>query len=222
MIKGIFYKEWLKTKWLLVIAFLITAGAVFVWYQTVYKDYTNQQAIQFIFLIGSKQKLFIAPLKFFPPLFALLLSLFQFFPEITNNRYRLTMLLPVKEDKLMLWMNAYGYLALLIYDVVMALLYFVFSLKFMSFQLAAYSLNNMLSWFIAGALVYGWLTSILFEPGWKNRIFYAVSAISSIYLSMSDTSLGMMEHINTYLFIVCLFVLLLPYYTSYRLRKGLA
>lgn len=222
MIKGLFYKEWIKTKWLIIAGLILVVSGMFVWYQLIKNDYAQQQAVMFTYTIAVKHRLFHDVLRFLPSILALALALFQFVPEVSRNRYRLTLMLPVPINKLLLWMTAYGVITLTVFYLFTGLLFFAVSLQFLSAFMVWNTASNLFTWYLGGYVLYFWLTGVLFEPKWKYRVFLALLASVMLYVALSGTKTGTTVCINYALIAVCLGSICIPFYTLYRLRKGKA
>jgi hypothetical protein len=222
MIRGIFYKEWLKTKWFVFIGLILTFTFLFIWYQTLSSDYAKQQAVYFVFSIAAKNRLYQSALKILPPIFALALALFQFVPEIGSYKYRLTILLPFKENKLIALMTGYGYMVYIGFSLVILTAFYFISAHFLPSQLIIASSANIFTWILAGYFTYTWLTAILFEPKWKNRIFLSVIGFTAVALALWKTENSTTVYMNVILSVYALLSYAVPYFTIYRLRKGRA
>ncbi|MFB6342786.1 hypothetical protein ACE1ET_13745 [Saccharicrinis sp. FJH62] len=155
-----------------------------------------------------------------PAVFALILALFQFVPEINNHKYRLTMLLPATEIKLFALMTGYGYLIYTGFAILLISAFFMISNHFLPILVVKASLANIFTWILSGYLTYIWLTTVLFEPGWKYRIFLSTLGLTVITVSLWQTENYTTHQLN---FVILVYVLLsytIPYFTLNRLRKG--
>ncbi len=108
MYQAIFYKEWIKTRMILLLLLLVfagmiaysfintaqlfrVAGAVNTWENTIMKDIP-----------------LISEMKWLPVLAGLLLAIVQYVPEMQNKRLKLTLHLPLPETRIIYSMLVYG------------------------------------------------------------------------------------------------------------------
>ncbi|MFC0876578.1 hypothetical protein ACE01N_08280 [Saccharicrinis sp. FJH2] len=220
MIQSIFYKEWLKTKWFIIVGVLMVILFLFIWFQILNAKFSGQQFIKNIYLIAINNKMYQNPLHFMPAIFALILALFQFVPEINNHKYRLTLLLPANEIKLFALMTGYGYLIYTGFTILLISAFFIISNHFLPILLVQASLANIITWILSGYLTYTWITTVLFEPGWIYRIFLSSLGFTAISVSLWQTENFTTHQLN---FVILAYVLLsytIPYFTLNRLRKG--
>lgn len=155
------------------------------------------------------------------PLFAIMVSIVQFIPEMTDKRLKLTLHLPAKEIDIMLSMLLYGYNTLLILYATTYFLIFFLMLSLFSLDIVIGSMAQISVWMIAGFISYGLTAWIVLEPKWKYRIFnicIALTMISVLYintlpLGYSDFKSGLM--ITT---VVSFFF---PVYSCIRFKEGI-
>ena len=79
MLKALLYKEWIKTRWYLIAALTVTTGFA------AYSAYGIHRAVS----------VFIDIMQFVPLIAGILLSIFQFIPEMQRKCLKLTLHLPV-------------------------------------------------------------------------------------------------------------------------------
>ena len=108
MLKALIYKEWLKIRW----AALITL-AVFLLVlvkMTLYMSYTIRivGANSFWNDVFIRGLLYFDDLLYIPVVTGIVIAAFQFFPEITENRLKLTLHLPMRENSILMHMAIMG------------------------------------------------------------------------------------------------------------------
>ena len=94
MFKAIFFKEWLKTRWCLLAAFVLCSGFSIYIASRVMKAIELQGAGHIWEVTVSRDALFAEPITFVPLLIGLALGLFQYFPEMQRKCFKLTLHLP--------------------------------------------------------------------------------------------------------------------------------
>lgn len=155
------------------------------------------------------------------PLSAIMVSIVQFTPEMTDKRLKLTLHLPAKEINIMISMLLYGYATLLILYTTTFFLIFFLMLSLFSLDIVIGSMAQISVWMTAGFISYGLTSWIVLEPKWKYRIFnicIAIAMISVLYINTlpfgySDFKSGLMTTIVVSFFF--------PVYSCIRFKEGI-
>lgn len=220
MTLALFYKEWIKLKWptvtaatvfLLVIVYIFvdinhtirTTGAVSLWDMIVHKDYR-----------------LINMLKYLPLFSGLAVGITQFAPEIQKRRLKLTLHLPMSENRIILHMLMFG-LAILftIYTISTAVLYGGLSTLFAPEIVDAWILAS-LPWYAAGFAAYLIIAWIAIEPTWRQRMFntmLALPLLSTFYIS--NNSFGY-TYLIPFTYLISVVVLVFVYRSVLRFKEG--
>ena len=112
MIQAIFYKEWIKTRWYLLLATLFMIGITGYSMLRIGRTIAIQGIDHLWVVMVQKDAIFIDLLQFVPLLIGILLAAVQFFPEMQRKCLKLTLHLPYSQKKMVMSMLAYGVLAL--------------------------------------------------------------------------------------------------------------
>lgn len=155
------------------------------------------------------------------PLSAIMVSIVQFTPEMTDKRLKLTLHLPAKEINIMISMLLYGYATLLILYTTTFFLIFFLMLSLFSLDIVIGSIAQISVWMTAGFISYGLTSWIVLEPKWKYRILnicIAIAMISVLYINTlpfgySDFKSGLMTTIVVSFFF--------PVYSCIRFKEGI-
>lgn len=155
------------------------------------------------------------------PLSAIMVSIVQFTPEMTDKRLKLTLHLPAKEINIMISMLLYGYATLLILYTTTFFLIFFLMLSLFSLDIVIGSMAQISVWMTAGFISYGLTSWIVLEPKWKYRILnicIAIAMISVLYINTlpfgySDFKSGLMTTIVVSFFF--------PVYSCIRFKEGI-
>lgn len=174
MIKAIFYKEWIKTRWIMLLGALVLFG---------FSGYILMNLTRVIGLKGAqhiwevmitRDALFIELLRYIPMIFGVVLGIAQFVPEMTRKCFKLTLHLPFDANRMTFLMLSYGVVSLFaLFASVLILLGCVMS-GFLIAELVRHILLTALVWFLAGILGYLLTAWIVLEPTWKRRILNAI------------------------------------------------
>ena len=110
---AIFYKEWIKTRWYLLLALLVTLG--FAGYSMLrINRVASMKGVEHVWeVMMSRDTVFVDLLEFIPLLVGILLALVQFVPEMHHKCLKLTLHLPYPQLRMINLMLLYGLIVLL-------------------------------------------------------------------------------------------------------------
>lgn len=170
MNKAIFYKEYLKLRVPLIICLL--GGVLLAVYAILrINRVVATHGVEHVWLIMlMKDQLFVDSVKYFPPLCGLVLAIAQMRPEMQAKRLKLTLHLPVSNNRVILTMLSAGFAACLL----------VFALQFMTIILYYSGIIapemtwrvalSMLPWYIAGLTAYCFTCAVCLEGRRMRRV----------------------------------------------------
>lgn len=220
MYKALFYKEWLKTRWAIIIsaAFLLLVLIKMVLeisYSIRLMDANNMW--NQIVMLGY---MYYGDLLYLPTLIGLAIAITQFVPELSENKLKLTLHLPMPENTILLTMLLYGMLNLFVLFITAESLLLLLSAQFFPAQINMSALMTTMPWFLAGLVAYLATATIFVEPRWPKRIIMAI-----FFLLFVDTLLNHSLHdIYTrsfvYFVIISLLFSISILYSAQRFRKG--
>lgn len=220
MFKAILYKEWLKIRWvylaMIIVSLLLLlnillniahdmkfVGANGYWSSVIFRGY------QFYF-----------SLRFIPVLIGLVIAFSQFMPEILTNRLKLTLHLPVKENKLLFQMILIGFFALLMLFFLILLILSIMTRIYFPVEILSSMIITSLPWFIAGFVSYFSISMILIEPTWAQRILLILIVYGFVDFFLKN------PWYNSYIYSLPKFMLLAAFFSisiilsGNRFRKG--
>ena len=177
MINAIFYKEWIKTKWVAILSFLTLFGFSTFLIYNLYRMIELKGAVHIWEVMIHRDALFITMINYIPLIIGVVFAITQFVPEMQRKQLKLTLHLPYDSNKMVAVMVGYG-MGMLILMFGLTLLYFtLFFSQVLVIELVKHIMLTALVWFLAG-IVSSLLTAwIVLEPTWKRRIFYLVISI---------------------------------------------
>lgn len=221
MSKALFYKEWIKTRRVILLLGIILLALIIYSFINTGQMFRIGGAVQTWTNIILKDMPFLPEvIKWFPLLAGLLLGLVQFIPEMTDKRLKLTLHLPLPEGKILSSMLIYGIISLLILYLLFYLILF-FGLqvyypaeiiKVMNWQIIPYLLGGIGSYFFAA-----W---ICLEPTWRQRVFNTLAAIAGISLFYMDAKPGAYVTFIPFLITFVVIGFLFPFYSTSRFKDG--
>lgn len=183
MLKAIFYKEWIKTKRVMMLITLLAILLLgYMWLGTAELFRTNSAVSIWSGVIGGKTSAVSSMFYYLPVLIGLFLGVVQFVAEITDKRLKLTLHLPKNELKIISCLFAYGVISLL----VISILYFIFVLSiqrvYYPAEVISFSIIGCIQYILLGIGLYFVSAWTIIEPIWRKRIFGAVVGLSALYL----------------------------------------
>ena len=182
---AIFYKEWIKTRWYLLLALLVTLG--FAGYSMLrINRVASMKGVEHVWeVMLARDTVFVDLLEFIPLLVGILLALVQFVPEMYHKCLKLTLHLPYPQLRMINLMLLYGLVVLLICFAANYLLMTVYMQGVLAPELYLRILLTALPWYLAGIAAYLLISWICLEPTWKRRVLNLV--ISVLLLPGSGT-----------------------------------
>lgn len=188
MIRPLFYKEWLKTKWFLLLAFLLLLG-IAIYTMMVFQHAVTRKGIDHIMIMMLMKKATLVHLiKYVPIGIGLGMAIIQFVPEMYKKCLKLTLHLPFRIGQSIGVMLTWGALMLTLcyasnFLIIVATLYGP-----LPSELLAQSLSTILPWYAAGFFAYFMASAMVLEPTWTWRIAYLliIALGLHIYLLMDQ------------------------------------
>ncbi|MDP2888469.1 MAG: hypothetical protein Q8P34_05800 [Bacteroidota bacterium] len=220
MWKSIVYKEWLKIRWFLIgytLLGILGIGYLFLTVKHGFAFSGGKNIWNSILFMGHQ---FFSPLKYVPLLGGLTIAIAQYFPETVNKRIKLTFHLPLRENKALLMMHAFGAVSLLLSFLVFFGMFTGFSLLYFPVQMVTDSIISIFPWFLAGFSAYFLVALIVLEPAWKFRLFYSLVGGFFLTIYLNSPVTGAYDPANSGLFVLTAFLSIALLFSAYRFRKG--
>lgn len=219
MILHLFYKEWLKTKWFILLSLLLGIGVIAYIYIALNSKIINSEGAS-AFLhnwLTRGGRPFYQLFLDIPFVVAIVIGLSQFVPEVLQKRIKLTLHLPANEIKLLYMMVLYGFIVMLSLMIVFLVVYFSLDLYFMTTEIHKMAFEAFLPAILGGITTYFFVAMIAMEPSWLHKFLYAIFVYGLIEIFRLNLSL---QH-NMYLFIAILVIASLSMiYTANRFKIG--
>ncbi|MCC8173802.1 MAG: hypothetical protein LIO65_05295 [Odoribacter sp.] len=154
MILNLFYKEWIKTRWIILLALIVGLCTVFYIFVSVHHRMIMLGAKSYILkmLYDDPPIIYYSLLKYIPVLAAIAIGLAQYMPEMSKKRYRLLLHLPIKREFAIFSMALYGMVALTLYNLII-MGYFVWTnTKIFPAEVTLPVLGSIIPWFLGSYL----------------------------------------------------------------------
>ena len=174
MNKAIGYKEWIKTRWYLLLALLTTLGFCGFALLRVNRV-ANLKGMEHVWeIILTHDTVFIEILEYIPLLIGTLFALVQFVPEMYHKCLKLTLHLPFSHLRMTYGMLIYGLVMLAICFGTNFLLMDIYLQSVLAPELYSRILLTACPWYLAGIAAYLLISWICLEPTWKRRLFNVI------------------------------------------------
>jgi len=216
----IIYKEWLKTRWVLLGILLVMAAITFYCFLNLSKVVEIRGAELLWEALVDKDTVLTEILRYLPLGAGVLLSAAQFVPEVGQKRLKLTLHLPYPQGRMLLGLVLYGLAALSVLFLLQSAVSALMLSRWVVWELVARILRTMAVWYLAGWAAYLLTAAICLEPTWKLRAVEALVAAGLFALLFKS---AVPEAYNAFFPCLLLYVLLsvsLLYYGVARFKEG--
>ena len=220
MWKSILYKEWLKLKWIFLIVTITGIAAVVSIFLNVKHDILFGGATNYWYSFLFMGLQYYQVVKYLPLAIGIAIGVGQYFPETVNKRIKLSFHLPVNEDMILITMMLCGTFTLLLTLGSMFLLFWGLSAYYFPAEIVHAAIVSVTPWFLAGFVIYYFISLIVLEPVWKYWIFYALIGYACISLFLETSVASGYEPVVFKLIILTLLLSLSLLFSAYRFRKG--
>ena len=114
MNKALLFKEWIKTRWILLpmfAVFILAMGYIALRISSAARN-VGMPHLWEVFIL--KNVVLLDQIKVLPLLAGIIMGITQFIPEMTKKRFKLTLHLPLGENRIVCLMLGYGMVCLLL------------------------------------------------------------------------------------------------------------
>lgn len=170
MLKSLFFKEWLKIKWTFLSLSAISILAILYIFLNVSHGIEINSPVNFWAFVIYKKYPFASDLVYLPFIIGLVIAIVQFYPEINSGRLKLTLHLPMKENKILISMVLIAGGLLLMLFCLNLLLFDIISNSFFPYEITNSNLMVLIPSYIAGMIGYFATATVMVEPVWSRRI----------------------------------------------------
>jgi hypothetical protein len=172
-----YYKEWIKTRWYLLLMLIATLGVVGYCLLFLHGLIARKGIDHVWFVIITRDATFINTLQFVPLIAGTLLAIVQFVPEMYHKCLKLTLHLPAPHLRVVTQMLAFGLIAMVVCSLLNLLLLWVYLEQILVVELWSRILLTALPWYLAGLAAYLLGAWIILEPTWRGRVFNLIVAL---------------------------------------------
>ncbi len=220
MLQSVVYKEWIKTRWFLLILLVLGLLVIGNMYLKVQHAITFNGANKYWYLVLFQNQIYYKGLKFIPIAIGLAVAIAQYIPEIMNKRIKLTFHLPVNENKVLLLMLSYGIVVLLASYLILFIVFTILSNSKLPPEVVHTAISSITPWFLAGFAAYFLGAMVILEAIWKYRIAYFIASCAFILFYFEKSIAGGYALMNWKLVILTVIISTSLLFSAYRFRKG--
>lgn len=221
MNKALLFKEWIKTRWILLLIFVVFALGMGYITLRISSASRNVGLPHLWEVFIQKNVVLLDQLKMFPLLAGIILSIAQFIPEMVKKRFKLTLHLPLGENRIVFLMLGYGFIALfLVFAITYGCFLWGLSVNFPSEVIGAW-FSTTLPHMLCGLAAYLLTAWIILEPVWLQRIYNSIIALLLLSLFLMDGVPGSYMPMLPYLYGAIILLFLFPKISIRRFKQGL-
>lgn len=220
MIRSLFYKEWIKSRWVILIILIGLAGAIIYTYMGVSRSIRVAGADHIWAMAVQKELTFGDYIKYITLVSGMLLALAQYVPEMINKRLKLTLHLPLPDSRIFFSMLLFGVISLFIIYI---FAYFALQLSLNHYfcrEITNWSLIRTIPWFLGGIMAYAITTWICIEPIWRQRMLNSVVGLLTLMLFYFDDRPEAYNPFLPFLIIIVFAGFTFPFYSLIRFKEG--
>ena len=220
MEKMIIYKEWLKTRWVLLGILLVLGAITFYCFLNLSKVVEIRGAELLWEALVGKDTVLTEILRYLPVAAGVLLSAAQFVPEVAQKRLKLTLHLPYPQGRMLLDLVLYGLGVLSVLFLLQAVVAGAILSRWVVWELVARILRTMAVWYLAGWAAYLFTAAICLEPTWKMRALEVLVAAGLFVLLFKSPIPEAYNGFFPFLLVYVLLSVSLLYYGVARFKEG--
>ena len=177
MLKAILYKEWIKSRWYLAVAFAVTCAFAGYAMLRLYRALGMMGAGHIWEVMVTCNAVFVEQMEYVPLLAGLLLAVVQFAPEMHRKCLKLTLHLPVSALRATGTMLLFGVAALTVVSGTSLALVAGAASPVLPHELVANIVGTLMPWYAAGLAAYLFAAWVILEPTWKRRTVNILMAV---------------------------------------------
>jgi hypothetical protein len=174
MFTSIAYKEWLKIRWTYLAMIAVLLGVIITILLDLRHLMTMERPTNVWSYIILMQYPFYGPMRYIPLLVGCAIAVAQFVPEVVQSRLKLSLHLPLGENRVLLWMVAYGAVVVAALFIVAALALIAIALRTFPLEVTWSMVLTMAPWYLAGMTGYFLTAIVVVEPRWVRRAIYLI------------------------------------------------
>ncbi|WP_430933321.1 hypothetical protein [Saccharicrinis sp. 156] len=220
MEKALLYKEWKKTE--LFVWGIFGVGIILLTYTFLKlgRSFRFVGMEHLIDVIVNRKQFAYTDMKYYPLAAGLCLGLAQYIPEMIQKRIKLTLHLPLNENRIIALMYSYGLGVLLFIFTVDNIGIIVFTRINFPLEIMVNYIVTSIPWYIAGLVAYSFVAMICLEPTWSRRVFNVLIGAGTVKLSFISSLPAAQEPVIGLLLVLTVIVIPFGFLSVYRFKQG--
>lgn len=215
MYKSLAYKEWLKLRWVALVALSLEIVTLIYIFSNLRAAVEFNSAFDIWNVVVHKNYMFFGSIKYIPLFIGLLLGVFQYLPEILEMKLKLTLHLPLKENSVFIFLNAFGTMILLGLFLPFIIILLGASNIVFPHEITTATILTIIPWFLSAFVAYYFVAAVMVEPLWTRRIIISIVGFILVNPLLIDTGYV------TYKLILFPLLLIVLTFTGLHILSGL-
>lgn len=221
MIRALLFKEWKKTQWFAIGAFIVGLALLGYIFLKLGRSFRMVGMEHLWDVIVNRDQFLLRDVKYFPLATGFCLALAQFVPEVIQKRIKLSLHLPLSNRKIVFSMLGFGLLSLISIFVLHLLTILIFSGFYFPKEIIESVMYTLLPWYTAGLTAYAFMSWICLEPAWKRRILNSLIMFASLQMCFLSDFPGAYSLVILAVLIIPFYVLPFGYFSVQRFKVGI-
>ena len=222
MFQAIFYKEWVKSRNVVILLGVIAIALVAHSLLMTTHLFRNDGAVSAWISVSQGEVPAISTVvKSFFLVSAIALSVIQYTSEMVNKRFKLTLHLPKSENFLFTALLLYGVLVLsVIYTAMTAMLMGVMAYYYPQ-EILIHTLLDLIPQMLIGFAAYFFIAWVVIEPIWKRRLAALLVSLATLEaFVVTGRGIGTLLYSIPYLFLIVIIAVACAFYSASRFKDG--
>lgn len=219
-INAIFFKEWIKTKLVILFFSLLSLGYLFFNLATWYRISAFKGESHLWEIVIGKNTILIQNMQYIPILFGVILAVFQFIPEIREKRLKLTLHLPVNHSRIAFYMIGYGLLIMAIYSIIQLVIIALTASYYFPLEVVTRVTVTSVIWYLAGVMSYLLTSRIVLEGIRKYCLLHFIFSVLMLSWFFQTSTPGAYTAFIPVLLLLCANAALWIDYSIVRFKQG--
>lgn len=223
MIGHLFYKEWIKTRWAFWATLAVGIAVIYYIFTMAENRMTMLGGKEYMLsiLYDNPPRIYYSWLQYLPLLGAVCIGVSQYMPEVRNKRIRLTMHLPMDNDKLIIGMSVFGLMLISIFNAILLGFFLYENHAHFPAEITGPVTSTIINWFAASYLAYNYIGMTAMEPNGYRKLVYALTGLILLSLYYGDIDFhGAYSGATWFLVIIALMSCPLVLFSTHRFYKG--
>lgn len=220
MIKGIFYKEWIKIRKYFFSCFLLNIGFLVFYYLSLRHEFNMEHSELIWYQAFEIGRVYYSSLKWPVLISGIIIGAAQFALEMSFHRFRLSLHLPCPVETVVLGHILTGILLILFIAAVDLVSVFFITVQFFPAAGGISAVLTMFPWCYSGMIAYLGTCIVFLEPDFNKKLFYLVISSGFVRFFFLGHSYESYNRAFISIFLISILYFLSVFWPAYRYRLG--